>query len=148
MSLSQTSLILSIPERYIHRSVSQSFPINLNPLIYFIKVEAKRAVPRSEIAKELSAASNTRQYLLAGAHAPYSANLKSPGYTSPPPQIPQNKSSASLASYSSASSSGSYNPMYDSRGASDPRINMEEYAYNKVFVGGLHYDTRDGDIAQ
>jgi hypothetical protein len=31
----------------------------------------------------------------------------------------------------------------DSRGASDPRINMEEYAYNKIFVGGLHYDTRD-----
>jgi hypothetical protein len=34
---------------------------------------------------------------------------------------------------------------YDSRGALDPRINMDEYAYNKVFVGGLHYDTRDGE---
>ena len=21
---------------------------------------------------------------------------------------------------------------------------MDEYAYNKIFVGGLHYDTRDG----
>ena len=22
---------------------------------------------------------------------------------------------------------------------------MDEYAYNKIFVGGLHYDTRDGE---
>ena len=27
---------------------------------------------------------------------------------------------------------------------SDPRASSEEYAMNKVFVGGLHYDTRDG----
>mmetsp|Transcript_8945 Transcript_8945/g.12230 ORF Transcript_8945/g.12230 Transcript_8945/m.12230 type:complete len:937 (+) Transcript_8945:199-3009(+) len=118
------------------------------------KVEAKRAVPRSEIAKELSAASNNRQFMTSpSGHSPlvagYPSNLKSPGmtgYASPPPQIPQNKSSASLASFSSASSGGSYNPIYDSRGASDPRINMEEYAYNKVFVGGLHYDTRDAEF--
>ena len=32
----------------------------------------------------------------------------------------------------------------ESRQACDPRINMDEYAYNKIFVGGLHYDTRDG----
>jgi len=115
-------------------------------------VEAKRAVPRSEIAKEISATCNTRQYMASPSGnstlvGGYPSNLKSPGmasYASPPPQIPQNKSSTSLASYTSVSSGGSYNPMYDSRGASDPRINMEEYAYNKVFVGGLHYDTRDG----
>ena len=28
----------------------------------------------------------------------------------------------------------------------DPRINMEEYAYKKIFVGGLHYDTRDAEF--
>jgi hypothetical protein len=32
----------------------------------------------------------------------------------------------------------------ESRHAVDARINMDEYAYNKIFVGGLHYDTRDG----
>jgi hypothetical protein len=32
----------------------------------------------------------------------------------------------------------------ESRHALDTRINMDEYAYNKIFVGGLHYDTRDG----
>jgi RNA recognition motif-containing protein len=40
----------------------------------------------------------------------------------------------------------SYNQLFDSRHAVDPKINMEEYAYNKIFVGGLHYDTRDGDL--
>ena len=28
------------------------------------------------------------------------------------------------------------------------RASMEEYAYNKVFVGGLHYDTRDAELCQ
>ena len=32
----------------------------------------------------------------------------------------------------------------ESRHALDSRISMDEYAYNKIFVGGLHYDTRDG----
>lgn len=36
----------------------------------------------------------------------------------------------------------------ESRNATDPRINMDEYAYNKVFVGGLHYDTRDAEFRQ
>lgn len=36
--------------------------------------------------------------------------------------------------------------MSESRQASDPRISMDEYAYNKIFVGGLHYDTRDGEL--
>jgi hypothetical protein len=38
---------------------------------------------------------------------------------------------------------GSYFFPMDSRGAVDPRINMDEFAYNKIFVGGLHYDTKD-----
>ena len=25
---------------------------------------------------------------------------------------------------------------------------MDEYAYNKIFVGGLHYDTRDAEFKQ
>ena len=32
----------------------------------------------------------------------------------------------------------------ESRHALDSRINLDELAYNKIFVGGLHYDTRDG----
>jgi hypothetical protein len=43
-----------------------------------------------------------------------------------------------------SSSSSAHSASYDSKHANDPKINMEEYAYNKIFVGGLHYDTRDG----
>jgi RNA recognition motif-containing protein len=43
---------------------------------------------------------------------------------------------------SSPPGGSSFFPM-DSRGAVDPRINMDEFAYNKIFVGGLHYDTKD-----
>ena len=32
------------------------------------------------------------------------------------------------------------------QGGQDSRTNMEEYAYNKIFVGGLHYDTRDAEF--
>jgi hypothetical protein len=28
------------------------------------------------------------------------------------------------------------------------KINMNDYAYNKIFVGGLHYDTKDGKMPQ
>jgi hypothetical protein len=47
-------------------------------------------------------------------------------------------------SISSSPGSSSHHYAMDSRHAIDPNINAEEYAYNKVFVGGLHYDTRDG----
>ena len=130
---------------------------------YSLKVEAKRAVPRSEMAKD-TVNRQQQQSMQSYPLTPLSTQQASPssypssvpkspsmaGYSlttpneSSPGTLPHNKSSASLSSYSSASSSGSYNPLYDSRGALDPRINMEEYAYNKVFVGGLHYDTRDG----
>lgn len=43
----------------------------------------------------------------------------------------------------SLSSGNLVSPPSDSKLASDPRFNADEYAYNKIFVGGLHYDTRD-----
>jgi hypothetical protein len=88
-------------------------------------VEAKRAVPRSEMAKESSGPS------MLGIK-PSTPSTPAKVSTTPGNQTPIT-SSPSLSSQS-----------YDSRGALDPRINMDEYAYNKVFVGGLHYDTRDG----
>jgi hypothetical protein len=47
----------------------------------------------------------------------------------------------------SSPTGGSYFFPMDSRGAVDPRINMDEFAYNKIFVGGLHYDTKDRKLS-
>lgn len=63
------------------------------------------------------------------------------------PQVSSYKSvAASNSGYSSSGSTSSVQVTIDSRHAVDPKINMEEYAYNKIFVGGLHYDTRDGKL--
>ena len=96
-------------------------------------MEAKRAVPRSEFvfAKDPSTSSpQTTQPRPGGAQsrAPESPstdiNNSSNISTPPPPGSPHDSPSASN----------------DKEGM----LNMNEYAYNKVFVGGLHYDTRDG----
>ncbi len=29
----------------------------------------------------------------------------------------------------------------------DSKISADDFAFNKIFVGGLHYDTRDGKIS-
>jgi hypothetical protein len=89
------------------------------------QVEAKRAVPRSEVSRDtggppkLGVAAKPAGGSTAGSTNPPGSGLASPSQT----QI-QN----------------------ESRHALDARINMDEYAYNKIFVGGLHYDTRDGKI--
>lgn len=81
---------------------------------HVLQVEAKRAVPRSEMNA-------------LPAHYP-----------------PTPVRSTAPSTKGSPSSPATYPQMYESHHAVDPRINMEEFAYNKIFVGGLHYDTRDG----
>jgi hypothetical protein len=46
--------------------------------------------------------------------------------------------------HAQAPSGARQDPQSMSKSAAE-KINMEEYAYNKIFVGGLHYDTRDGE---
>lgn len=57
-------------------------------------------------------------------------------------------STGSAVPVNTASNTGPGSSQSDSskHGSSDARINLEDYAYNKIFVGGLHYDTRDGEL--
>lgn len=43
-----------------------------------------------------------------------------------------------------ASASASQQQHQSPPSQSDGKVSLEDYAYNKIFVGGLHYDTRDG----
>eukprot|EP01038_Epipyxis_sp_PR26KG_P013888 gene13888-18625_t len=124
------------------------------------KVEAKRAVPRSEMPRETlqyqsnsnsgsSSTLNSSTGMQSGQNqkgtpsnqssvtsSPQTASLKS----SSVPSTPTN-------SYTTSGSIAAMNQLqYDSTYARDPKINMDEYAYNKIFVGGLHYDTRDAEF--
>lgn len=70
-------------------------------------MEAKRAVPRSEVNREALRAATTQS-----------------------PRAPPTTST----------STGQGGQL-----GGGPILNMNDYAYNKIFVGGLHYDTREGD---
>lgn len=104
-----------------------------------LQVEAKRAVPRSEVSRDSA--------LKANGSTPAS-NSNSPNLR---PSGGNNWSGPTSGSVSPAPSNGSNSALTqsqiqnESRHACDPRISMDEYAYNKIFVGGLHYDTRDGE---
>lgn len=93
------------------------------------KVEAKRAVPRSEISRESGSGKATssggRNSTGAGRGGGYHANLNQ-------------------SSNSNYNGNNSGNDV--SKSTNDPKINLEDYAYNKIFVGGLHYDTRDAEF--
>jgi hypothetical protein len=90
-----------------------------------VQVEAKRAVPRSEVSRDTGGPPKLGVAVKpAGGSAAGSSNPPGSGLASPSQTQIQN----------------------ESRHALDARINMDEYAYNKIFVGGLHYDTRDGKI--
>lgn len=98
------------------------------------KVEAKRAVPRSEMGKE---ANRLGVPPPPGGGTPASTISKSTTNSTPisSPQI----------GGKTISSNGTSTPpsLVDGRYLNDLRAGSDEYAYNKVFVGGLHYDTRD-----
>lgn len=97
-------------------------PFLTDPDVHF-KVEAKRAVPRSEVSRD-SGGSKV-------------GTAVKPSASGQGTNVP-NASGSGLASPSQTQIQN------ESRHAMDARINMDEYAYNKIFVGGLHYDTRDG----
>jgi hypothetical protein len=63
-----------------------------------------------------------------------------------PSSIPSTPTNSYASSNAAAMMTMNNQMQYDSSFARDPKINMEEYAYKKIFVGGLHYDTRDGFI--
>ena len=86
------------------------------------QVEAKRAVPRSEVSRDTGG----------------------PSKLGPAPSKPQGSGTGGPGSTNGLASPSQTQIQNESRHALDARINMDEYAYNKIFVGGLHYDTRDG----
>lgn len=87
-------------------------------------------MPRSEINREMGTSPALK-----------GMNGNAPS-TSGKPGTPTSSPLISGMKHSGSPGTGPSN-LYDSKSALDPKINMEEYAYNKVFVGGLHYDTRD-----
>lgn len=95
-----------------------------------VQVEAKRAVPRSEISRDAVTASNQKSASSQKPNAPATskpAAASAPTSTAPPaPQQQQQDSNKHISN--------------------EARGNLEDYAYNKIFVGGLHYDTRDGKL--
>lgn len=120
-----------------HKTNLFSFII-LNSFMMLLQVEAKRAVPRSEVSRDAA--------LKVNGSAPGS-NSNSPNLR---PSGGNNWSGPTSGSASPAPPNGTNSVLTqsqiqnESRHACDPRISMDEYAYNKIFVGGLHYDTRDG----
>ena len=104
-----------------------------NVIIFIFQVEAKRAVPRSEVSRESSTPKSG-----SGSSSP---SLRPVGSTGGWSNIPSGVSSPPVSTTNLTHSQ----ILIESRHACDPRISMDEYAYNKIFVGGLHYDTRDGE---
>jgi hypothetical protein len=93
-------------------------------------VEAKRAVPRSEMA--------AKEANLNGSGNKMNTNMQShttsPGGMKFP--LPGENCVHSTPMKSNSSTGNLFSPQSDGK-------EFDEYAYNKIFVGGLHYDTRD-----
>ena len=123
------------------------------------KVEAKRAVPRSEISRSgstgsTSAASPKAGQGAGGGGAVHKVSNAGGGGTGGGSQSSSGGGGAVLSVKSPTSAglstaSAQPSPHTDSTGGrhggdSSSKLGIEDYAYNKIFVGGLHYDTRDG----
>ena len=108
-----------------------------------IQVEAKRAVPRSEVSRDsLSKQQQQQGGPVSGNSSPSLRSLSNSWSNGP--STPGTPGSPSVTGVNLTMSQ----IQCESRQACDPRISMDEYAYNKIFVGGLHYDTRDGTYRQ
>jgi len=129
------------------------------------KVEAKRAVPRADGSsgpiKPAAPSSSSSVVTAATTSTSSSTATKAASSSVSGSGSSSNNSSGSTGGSVSVSvSSGSLstglgaptsyaqllhdNSSSGSSGSSrEPRLNMDEYAYNKVFVGGLHFDTRE-----
>lgn len=123
-------------------------------------MEVKRAVPKSEtpspVVSPKTVSSPAIQPVGAGrGSSAQSSNKSSPLLTSTTtgkqsPSIGNGSSTptaigSGLVSKGSGGSGGKSGKGNSSVGASGSSDDLkDEFAYNKVFVGGLHYDTRDG----
>lgn len=88
-----------------------------------LQVEAKRAVPRSEMStKEQNTTTKPA--------------VPTTPQSSARPTTPQNSPQVTTTPAKAADGNSP-----EAKEKSDAKV--EDYAYNKVFVGGLHYDTRD-----
>lgn len=101
-------------------------------------MEAKRAVPRSEVSRDSLSKQQQQAGPVSGNSSPSLRSLSNSWSNSP--STPGTPGSPSITGANLTMSQ----IQCESRHACDPRISMDEYAYNKIFVGGLHYDTRDG----
>lgn len=123
--------IVSVPQKRLYY-LTVNYP-------HFWQVEAKRAVPRSEINRETNGSTNQKSL---------SAPQKSSAATAAVNGKPNVSSAAPASAATAACASLPDSNSSKSATGSDARGHMEEYAYNKIFVGGLHYDTRDGKRIQ
>jgi RNA-binding protein Musashi len=120
------------------------------------KVEAKRAVPRADGSsgpiKPVVSSSSSSVVAATATSTSSSTATKAPNSSvSGSGSISSGSTGGSVSSGSLPTGLGaptSYAQLLhdNSSGGSssrEPRLNMDEYAYNKVFVGGLHFDTRE-----
>jgi len=98
------------------------------------KVEAKRAVPRSDTQKETTITSSSTTTTKSSSSSSSSSSSTS---TSKPHS---NSTSVNVNALSHKAVDGGH------KNVLDPRATVNDYSFNKIFVGGLHYDTRDSDF--
>lgn len=130
-------------------------------MIYYIyiylKVEAKRAVPRSELPRESVAVSSTATSTSKASPTSTTMiqqtnsninNTKSSLTTTSQPNSNTNITTNKSNVVSNTSTNSNHNISIENRpdNTSHVKHNFDEYAYNKIFAGGLHYDTRDGNL--
>lgn len=92
-------------------------------------MEAKRAVPRSEVS---GSSSKDTPHVSAPVTSPKPSHSAAPVVVAPAVHAPPAVSTSHSCNSASDSNSSKYN--------------SDDYAYHKIFVGGLHYDTRDAEF--
>jgi RNA recognition motif-containing protein len=95
------------------------------------KVEAKRAVPRSEVNRESPTTFSAKE---------------NPSTSNANEEVGTNKSSQSPTSRTHSITSKSSHESFGELNKSKDEGNPEPAAMCKIFVGGLHYDTRDAEF--
>lgn len=141
--------------------LSKAAVIDLNTYL-ILQVEVKRAVPKAEIGgtPAVSSATGPKTAKPSPSSSPALTPLKKPSNqlatialvtgSSPVKQTTSTATTQGTASISATPTKGIRSNSVTStisNGTDDNRFNTEEYANNKIFVGGLHYDTRDGKSA-
>lgn len=123
-----------------HRVPSASSMLLLLLICSCHQVEAKRAVPRSEINRENGGQPPQKSNQHAAPHN--AAQGQSSG--SQKSSAPSGAGNASAKSAAPAAQARKESAAAENKTGAEQKINLDDYAFNKIFVGGLHYDTRDG----